>query len=288
MGSFIFANPASGSYAEKHIAETAAFLEAAGITAAICRVRTPQEVHNACATMYRTDDHPCAIIAAGDGTINAVINCLIPGNSTLAVLPLGSSNVLAAELGIRSLNHGLQRIVRGNSRSLSVGQLDLSGTRHRFALMAGIGLDGAVVRDIQGTEKKMLRQGAYLLSVLRNCLSWECDTIEVITESGAIECHTAVICNASRYGGDFILAPETCIFSSGFVVACMQGGRRRNYLGAGFDLLRGHAGSSPHIRQIVCREVEIRGRRPVQIDGDFVGYSPAKLTAVSDVCRIIV
>jgi len=289
MGTFLFVNPSSGSYSAKRINEVSNRLKAVGMTPTIHLVRNPDEVRACCTTMYESDPQPLVIVAAGDGTINVVLNCLIPGSSTvLAVIPMGTSNVLAAELGIRSLDDSLQRILRGDTRPLSVGRLDLFNMRYRFALMAGIGLDGAVVRDVRDAEKAMLRQGAYLLSALKNACRWDTDTIEVVTATETVTCHTAVVCNASRYGGNFVLAPECNLFTPGFTVACIQGNGRRACLGAALDLVRGNGGSSRYIHRITCQEVEIRGYRPIQIDGDFVGYSPAKLVAVNDVCRIIV
>lgn len=288
MGHFLFANRYSGRYAARRIRTVADSLAAAGITTTLYTVRTPDDVRACCTAMYDSDDHPTVLVAAGDGTINAVLNCLIPGSAVLGVVPLGTSNVLAAELGIRSVADSVQKIIRGTSRPMTTGRLDLFNLRYRFALMAGIGLDGAVVRDVCDTEKSLLRQGAYLRSALKNSFNWEKDTLEVVTATESVTCHTAVVCNASRYGGNFVLAPECDLFSPGLVIACIQSTGRSAYLGAALDLVRGRAGSSCRIHRIACQEAEIRGYRPIQIDGDFVGYSPAKLSAVHDVCRIIV
>jgi diacylglycerol kinase family enzyme len=288
MGSFLFVNPSSGSYARKRVARTLAFLQLFGMTPTLYTVRTPEEVRVCCSAMYAIDDQPFVIVAAGDGTINAVINNLLPGTATLAVLPLGTSNVLAAELGIHSLGDGLKRIAAGNSKPLFLGRLNMEQTSLRFVLMAGIGLDGAVVRDVRDAEKRILKQGAYLLSALKNCLAWESTTLEVITDKDALTCHTAVVCNASRYGGNFVLAPETGIFSPGFVVTCLPGDQRLSYLGAALDLVRGNGCSSSRMQRILCHQVTISGCKPIQIDGDFVGYGPAELVTEPDVCRIIV
>lgn len=288
MGSFLFVNPCSGSYARKRVARILASLKLFGMTPALYTVRTPDEVCSSCSAMYAVDDQPFVIVAAGDGTINAVINNLQPGTATLAVLPLGTSNVLAAELGIRSLGDGLQRIAEGTSRPLFLGRLHMEQASFRFVLMAGIGLDGAVVRDVHDAEKRILKQGAYLLSALKNCLTWESTTLEVITDTDALTCHAAVVCNASRYGGNFVLAPETGILSPGFVVTCLPGDQRLSYLGAALDLVRGNGGSSSRMQRMLCHQVKISGCKPIQIDGDFVGYGPAELLTESDVCRIII
>ena len=85
-----------------------------------------------------------------------MLNSVRPATATVAILPLGTSNVLAREIGIRSLEDGLERIVAGRSRQLPLGLLDLGRARHRFLLMAGIGVDGAVVRDVRPGEKRLL------------------------------------------------------------------------------------------------------------------------------------
>lgn len=287
MGSFLFTNPGSGSYARRRIATTVNFLHAHGINPTVYTVRTPAEVRSCCNTMYRATDRPLVIIAAGDGTINAVINALIPGGALLAILPLGTSNVLAAELGVNSLAEGLERIINGTPRELCLGHLQMEHAGYRFALMAGIGFDGAVVRDLRAGEKQLLRQGGYLLSAMRNCLDWETDSLEVQTDTEQLICHTAVVCNASRYGGNYILAPETGIFTPGLTVACLPGTHRRSYLGAAFDLLRGTGGSSRHIQRICSEQITVSGRKPIQIDGDFVGYGPAELLHETGVCRVM-
>lgn len=287
MGSFLFTNPGSGRYARKRIATTLNFLHTHGIQPVVYTVRTPAEAQLCCNAMYQLTDQPLVIIAAGDGTINAVINALLPGGATLAILPLGTSNVLAAELGIYSLANGLERIISGTPRELCLGRLQTERAGYRFVLMAGIGFDGAVVRDLRVVEKQLLRQGGYLLSAARNCCAWETAPLEVRTATEQLTCHSAVVCNASRYGGNFIMAPETDIFTPGLTVACLPGSHRRSYLGAAFDLLRGAGGSSSHIQRICCDQVTVTGCKPIQIDGDFVGYGPAELMSETGVCRVM-
>lgn len=287
MGSFLFTNPGSGSYARKRIATALNFLHVHGIMPTVYTVRTPAEAQACCNAMYTITDQPLVIIAAGDGTINAVINGLLPGSATLAILPLGTSNVLAAELGICSLADGLARIISGTPRELCLGRLQMEHAGYRFALMAGIGFDGAVVRDLRAGEKRLLRQGGYLLSALRNCLTWETARLDVRTPAQQLNCHTAVVCNASRYGGNFVMAPETDVFTPGLAVACLTGRQRRSYLAAAFDLLRGSAGASNHIQRICADQVTVTGAKPIQIDGDFVGYGPAELMNETGVCRVM-
>ncbi len=288
MDTFLVVNPLSGRYARQRVMKVMDHLKAAGIPLTVFSVRSPAEAQTCCHAIYRIHERPFIIIAAGDGTINSILNALQPATATLAVLPLGTSNVLAAEIGIGSVQEGVARIIRGIASPLSVGIMERNESALRFALMAGCGFDGAVVRDVRPMEKKLLKQGAYALAAFRNCLSWETGQVEVATASGLITCHSVVVSNASRYGGDFILAPPVNLISPGFTVTCVTGSRRRTYAGILLDMARGRASANMELQQVAATEVEIRGAKPIQVDGDFVGYGPARLRVVAGFAQIVV
>jgi diacylglycerol kinase (ATP) len=288
MKPFLFVNPLSGSYARKRINMVITRLKNAGLSPTVFSVTTPAEINSCCLLINETDDDPLVIVAGGDGTFNAVVNGLQPGTATLAVLPLGTSNVLAAELGIKSVKNGIKRIVKGKTRPLSLGLLELKQVSHRFVLMAGIGLDGTVVRDVWPLGKRLLKQGAYALSALVSAFRWDRSMIEVTTADRQLECHSVIVCSASRYGGDFIIAPEGEVFTPELTAVCIRKNGRRSYLRLAYELLRGKAETSSERLRIPADGLEIRGIKPIQIDGDFVGYSPARISSVPDFARIIV
>jgi diacylglycerol kinase family enzyme len=288
MKSFLFVNPLSGSYARKRINMVVTRLKNAGLSPVIFSVSTPTEIFSCCRQINETSEDPLVIIAGGDGTVNSVVNGLQPGTATLAVLPLGTSNVLAAELGIKSVKNGIKRILKGKTRPLSLGLLHLEQGSHRFVLMAGIGLDGSVVRDVWPLGKRLLKQGAYALSAFFSALKWDRSLIEVSTAEKQFECHSVIVCSASRYGGDFIISPEGDVFSPELTAVCIRKNRRRSYIRLAFELLRGKSDTSSDLIRIPADGLEIRGIKPIQIDGDFIGYSPARITSVPDFARIIV
>lgn len=288
MKTYLFVNPASGSHSTRRLDSVLERLNTIGLAPEVFRVRTPADVHSCCATFNHESGPRLVVVAAGDGTFNAVVNGLQPGTATLAVLPFGTSNVLAAELGIGSIEDGLARIAAGATRSLSVGVIELTDAIHRFVLMAGIGLDGAVVRDVRPTIKRFLRQGAYGMSALGRALTWDSSTFRIVTADTTLTCHTAIICNASRYGGNFVLAPECSPFSSGLTAVCIRGNQRRSYLRSAYDLFTDSAHSSQELLRLSATEVTIEGSKPIQIDGDFIGYGPARISEINDFARMIV
>ncbi len=288
MKTYLFVNPASGTHSAERLQHSLERLRAHTIIPEVFQVRTPAEIYTYCDRINEEHEPHLVIVAGGDGTINAVVNGLKPGMATLALLPFGTSNVLAAEIGITSLDDALERIVAGKTRSLSVGVIEQEERSHRFLLMAGIGLDGAVVRDVWPWGKRMLRQGAYALSALKCTMAWDSTVFEISTPEGGATCHTAIICNASRYGGNFILSPDSSPFSPGLSAVCITENKRRTYLSCALDLFRGKAETSKNIVRRHSSSFEIRGRQPIQIDGDFIGCGPARISELADFAKIIV
>jgi diacylglycerol kinase family enzyme len=281
-------NPAAGGYSERTTAEAAAFLERSGFIPQILLTRSAADAALFARRICAEQSEPFIIAGGGDGTVNGILNGLAAGAATLAVLPLGTSNVLARELGIRSVAEALRRIETRRTRSLAVGLLEMSGESRYFLLMAGVGFDGAVVEGVKLGEKRWLKQGAYLLSALRCCCSWERDQLEIVADGERRECHSAVFCNASLYGGSFVLAEDADMFSPGFQVVCVKSSARSAYLRLALNVFRGGGIAGSDVEIFAARELSFPGGRAIQADGDFVGRGPATIRAVAGFARLIV
>jgi diacylglycerol kinase family enzyme len=288
MKTYLFVNPDSGHHSAQRLKLVLERLQARSVIPVVFQVRNPTEIFSCCATINKLQEPNLVIVAGGDGTFNAVVNGLNPGTATLAVLPFGTSNVLAAEIGITSLDDALDRIAAGKTNFLSVGVLELEGRSHRFVLMAGIGLDGAVVRDVWPLAKRFLKQGAYALSALKNALTWDNTVFELSTAESELTCHSAIICNASRYGGNYILEPGSSPFSAGLTAICIIDNQRRSYLRIASDLFMGTKQPSRNLVRLPAANIEILGAKAIQIDGDFIGHGPARIRTEPDFAQIIV
>lgn len=284
----LIVNSFSGSYSLRHLDRVVRSLAGAGITPHVHEIATLEDAKVCCMQIHNTEAAPYIIVAAGDGTINAVLNGIGPGKATLALIPLGTSNVLARELGIRSLDDSIGRIVRGVTKPLAVGVLESGEARCYFSLMAGIGFDGAVVRDVSRLEKRFFKQGAYGLSALRQMWAWDKEQMLVTCGGKNVSCHSVIISNAARYGGDFVLAPGQDVFRPGLTVTCITSDRRRTYLGLALDLLLRRDWPGCNVRRFTADDLIVSGTKPIQLDGDFAGYGPARLSVIDDFARIIV
>lgn len=284
----VFVNPLSGGFSKARVIEATSILKSNGFVPSVLEVTEPEAASLRARRICEEEENPLIIVGAGDGTINCVVNGLSPGVATLGVIPFGTSNVLAREVGITSPSRALEKIVVGVSRPVSVGCIEKDETERIFLLMAGVGYDGAVVKGVLTREKRALRKGAYLLSALRLLPAWDAGRLEVVADSGRVDCHTVIVCNAAKYGGEFVAAPGASLFEPGFQVVCVVNGTRTTYLKLVCRLLlkKGAAGAGVEI--FPASEVEIRGTKPLQSDGDFYCHAPVRVRAVPHFMRLIV
>ncbi len=284
----VFFNPLSGGYSRKRLDAALDFLRRQGIEPEGREVTDPVSAARAARETCRTEKQPLLIVAGGDGTINSVVNGLEPGAATLAVLPFGTANVLARELGITSPEQALDKIVAGVTRPAAVGCFT-AGTSHRyFLLMAGIGFDGHVVKGVRPVEKAHLGKGAFLLSALRHLRHWERGTLTVVSGNLSLSCHSVIVCKGARYGGDFILAPHITLFAPEFRVLCIGCSSRTGYLRLLGRLLRTGSVDGPGVTAFSAGSLEIIGSKPLQADGDYYLDTPATVRVVPDFMKLIV
>lgn len=283
----VIVNPASGGYRPALGDTIVALLQGAGQKAVLRQTRAAGDASVLAKEAAAADD-ALIVVCGGDGTVGEVINGIGSGAATLAVLPVGTANVLALELGIDSIEKGLAALVAGVSRPLALGSAATASEKRRFSLMAGIGFDGRVVAAVRPQEKRRFGKGAYLLAALRCLYHWEITPLAVTLDGRSIACHGLIVCNASRYGGAFQLARRADPFTSGFEVVCIHGPRRRDYLRLGLAVALGRAEKCRGISVLSAARVCVAGVAAIQLDGDAWLKTPAIFTAESGGLRIII
>jgi len=98
------------------------------------------------------------LVAGGDGTINEVINGAVHSETAIGILPCGTANVLATELGMgKRLEDAAKFVTQWTPTRISLGLLSCAGEEPRhFAMMAGAGLDAHIVYHISARLKRSL------------------------------------------------------------------------------------------------------------------------------------
>lgn len=238
-----------------------------------------------------TGEFDAVIAAGGDGTIRAVAMGAAGTSLPVGIIPLGTGNVMRFEIGLKpnakdvaeTLLHGPDVVVEGGV---------VNGTP--FYLMAGAGFDGRIVQALNQRTKRLLGRLAYGGPITRTLWAGP-DRLEVAIDGTApVTASWAIVTNASRYGGSFVLTRQTTLAHPGLVAVLVTGKSRLALLSASLALAMGrlaHADRLPAgITARPCRRVEIKSATPVpvEIDGDDGGTTPLVVEAGRTPVRFIV
>lgn len=218
------------------------------------------------------------IVSGGDGTINEVLQGMIGTAARLAILPRGTGNVLARELGLPlSTREATELIVRGRTRKLHLGcAIDEStGAQRYFFLMAGIGLDAEVVRRVRPGLKKRIGKAAFWYSGLSRLADWEPVPFEIRIDNENYSATFATIGKAARYGGDLCVTPRARIDRPEFEICLVDSRSRLRYLSLLSQAMRGGmSANEPGLRFLRATQARAFGNTAVQVDGELIGKLP--------------
>ncbi|WP_297844821.1 diacylglycerol kinase family protein [uncultured Roseibium sp.] len=279
-------NPRTGRKREKRFKAVLALLEAGGHTSEIL-ITTKAGDAAGFVRETTSDNADILAIAGGDGTINDAIQGAGPQTPPLGLIPLGTANVLAHELGIGTDPHRIANcLVEARSLKIRPGQVN----GHRFMMMAGIGLDAQVVSDLSRATKTRFGKAAYLIEVFRTLSRWTCPPVDVRLDGEPEKAATLIVSRGKRYGGTFVLAPHCDLANPSFCATIFPPGSALSVFGrfllipAGLLLRLGLVAQQP------ARTVEILGPRgdPIQADGDIVAHAPAQISVCEQPIRLCV
>lgn len=224
---------------------------------------------------------PDVVVAAGgDGTINEVVNGLLGSDLPLAIIPLGTANVLAAEIGLPSETKKLARVICfGEAVDTYIGLIN----RRAFIQMAGAGMDADVVAGVSKPLKRLLGKGAYGLAILRWLIKPSKQRYRLSIEGQEYDAATVIFSNGRYYGGRFLLAPKASIHDNALLVTVFQKGGRWSAVLALILLGLGRIEIARGVKCLQCRTATLTNvegeepRRLVQADGDIVAKIPAQI-----------
>jgi YegS/Rv2252/BmrU family lipid kinase len=231
------------------------------------------------------------VVAGGDGTINEAVNGLGRntaggGTTPLAIVPLGTANVLAREIGLSSEPARVAAtVLRGSARSVALGEAN----GRRFMLMAGVGFDAHVVARVNKGLKRRLGKGAYVYETLRQIGRFDFPSYRVWIDGAEHTVASAVVANACHYGGSFVIAPEARMDSPTLEVCLFEHAGRLAAMKYAAALALGLLPMLPDFRILRGRHVRIQGplEDPIQGDGDIVAALPAEIRVLPDALDLV-
>ncbi len=217
------------------------------------------------------------VAAGGDGTIAEVANGLMGSATRLGVIPLGTANVLAHELGLPFAPKAVAAALAfGRTCTLWPGQANSPTGTRLFVQMLGVGFDAQVVHNVAFPLKKLFGKGAYVLQSMRELTRYSFPTIRLRIDDAETEAASVIISKGRLYGGRFLLAADAVPADPGFSVVLFDRS------GPGAAILYGAAlpmnllARSPGVRHVRAQRIDFLQNEPIpaQTDGDMAGCAP--------------
>jgi diacylglycerol kinase (ATP) len=283
----IIGNPNSGRAGdEDYLERFAKILRSGGLTAKVLNTEYP----NHATELASFAGDRLVVAAGGDGTVNEVLNGLSL-EATLGVLPLGTANVLARELGLPlDPVEACRRILKGERLRVDFGvATDDEGAERRFACMAGIGFDAKVIGAVTPRLKRYLRRLAFQLTAFRVLFGNRFPTLEILLGEEIHTARFAIIANGQYYGGDYRVSGPGLLTSGEFETILVE--RVSDLLRP--DVFAGIMTRRPLNRAMTSfTSTEVHARAPgaevpVQLDGELWGGLPMSFRIEAGALNVI-
>lgn len=284
MRAVIVYNPTAGSLGgrqtEQRVAWAVEALQACGWAATVRRTSGPGEMRRL-AEAAAAEGAEAVFAAGGDGTVGAAASALAGSQVVLGVLPIGTANIWAVELGLNTplrrpahMRACIEAQVNGEIRRVDLGR----SAGRTFLLWAGLGLDGHVIHRVEPRPEFLKRLGEFYFYAagLIAALDFRGAAMTVRTENGAMSGHKllAIVTNIRRYAGARSTLDANARADDGVLDVWTMDGRR--YWDALAQLVRykrgRHVGHSS-VHKLAGRNIVIETTRPMmlQLDGEIVG-----------------
>lgn len=221
-----------------------------------------------------------SLVAAlgGDGTLRSVASGLVGTTVPLGLLPAGTGNLLARNLGLpfTDVTAALEVALAGVDRAIDVGLVSWDGRAAEvFLVIAGLGLDAETVANANDTLKRVAGWLAYVESGVKALFSSGFRVRVTADGSTAVSQHarTVMIGNCGELQGGAAIMPEAEMDDGLLNVMLVAPNSVVGWGAVLLDLVTRHNRGHQAIRRMAARRISVRTRRPVegQLDGDAVG-----------------
>lgn len=276
-------------------------LHAAGIAAKLVTTSAPGAARDL-AERAVAEGVKLILTCGGDGTINEAVNGMTPGDAMLGILPGGTANIFARELGMpldplqaaRELIRWMPRRIALGRATWTNGPENSHAAESRYFLsLAGLGLDAYIIHKLSRSLASALGVAAYGWEALRQVLRYPFPTIACRVKDREIRATFALVQRTERYAGWLHLAPGANVFKDEFTFCAFKSTRRWRYLGyAAAIAARRHTRlSDVELVQTCCVECaadDTSARVFFELDGEWAGQLPATFEIVPDSLTVLV
>lgn len=225
------------------------------------------------------------VAAGGDGTINEVVNGLAGSDVALGILPIGTMNVFAAELGLPSdLAAAWEVVIAGRVRKIDLARAN----EQYFVQLAGVGLDAQVVKETSWASKKNFGPLSYLVSAAQIAARKPPQLIieaDELTREGSF-----VLIGNGRYYGAPIKVFHDALIDDGLLDVLIF--KNLGYLDIArylASIAMGRHTQLADVEYFQTRKVRVHSADdvPVEVDGELAGHLPVTFRISSRKLRVL-
>lgn len=276
---YLVYNPAAGRFPSRMLTERAAgVLRAQGWEMYLMQTNGGPHIAQLARQSVEHSMDAC-FIAGGDGSINFAVAGLVGSQTALGVLPAGTANVWAQELGLpgltwtrwMALEESARRLSTASVRAVDVGFCN----QNPFLLWAGIGLDAFIVHRIEPRSRweKHLAVAHYAATAVRQARVWDGINLHVLADGSEASGHylLAVVTNIHLYAGGFAeISPYARLDDGLMDLWLFSGDTLLETAQRVWDLWSGRHLHSDQARCIPFRKLRLSSDAPlyIQLDGE--------------------
>jgi YegS/Rv2252/BmrU family lipid kinase len=235
------------------------------------------------------DKYDLIIAAGGDGTINEVINGMVKSKATLVIIPFGSTNVLASELGIPDdPKKAAELITIGKKIKMDLGFAKTSKESRYFSMMLDVGPFAQVIKDTTPEFKKRWGKYAYQFRLVKLLFKYKWHKIYVrhkIESAG----YFVIMANIKYYGGEYEIADKANIRDGLLDLVIINRKNPWDIIKLIFSFSSGKINKFLKKEYYQTKEAEIysNNNMQIQVDGEVLGMAPVRVEIIPKALNVI-
>ena len=235
----------------------------------------------------------CQIVlaAGGDGTVSEVAEALVGTSVPLGIIPVGTANVFARELGLPLTLDEACGLFAGDHATTTVDAMKVG--EQYFVLQIGVGLDALMIRDTERSAKRRFGRAAYLWTAATQLVGFQPQRFTIMADDVRIRPRASQVLIAN--GGVLGVPPLTwgphIQPNDGKIDVCVVSARTLlDYLGLIWHTLLGQQRRDRNVRYLAATRLIVVSADqplPVQADGEIIGETPLRIEVVPRALRVI-
>lgn len=232
------------------------------------------------------------IACGGDGTITEVAAALIRSEAKLGIIPAGTGNMLASNLGIPlNIRDSIKVIKESYSKKMDIGKVN----KRYFTFMIGCGLNSAIIEKTSREKKRRLGFLAYYLEGIIRAISLPHVKYKIKLDDNKtikVKALNLTVANKANIIGEaFSLAPDACSFDGKLDLIILSVVKNVDYLRALWNILtRQHFRNQSRMKRYKFEKAVITAipKVKVQIDGDVLEETPIVVSVIPQAVNVFI